>query len=54
MKELIAAMKAEESSGYFPPSAGSYAVMPSYRATVPGEALKPQRKKFPKFLCEEG
>jgi len=43
MKELIAAMKAEEPSGYFPPSAGSYAVMPSYRATVPGEALKQQR-----------
>jgi hypothetical protein len=47
-------MKAEESFGYFPPSAGSYAVMPSYRATVPGETLKQQRENFPKFLCEEG
>jgi hypothetical protein len=47
-------MKAKESTGYFPPSAGSYAVTPLYRATVPGEALKQQRENFPKLLCEEG
>jgi hypothetical protein len=47
-------MKAEKSSGYFLPSAGSYAVMPSYRATVLGEALKQQRENFPKLLCKEG
>jgi hypothetical protein len=52
---LIAATKAKESSAYFPTSAGSYAVMPSYRASVPGEALKQQRENFPKStaLIEE-